>query len=175
MKRLFIYVGLALGLVSCVVAEPIQTGRTTNTTYEYEYVIEDASARILEPEATMLLTPLIADLEVSKQRVVYVEKDAFADKVITREMLGNLDTMKAIALANAAQKFNADIMIGCTINVKTVNKRLEITVQGYPATYKNFRNATIKDIELVESAQIYDSSVSPIETSNKVVEQVIRK
>lgn len=177
MKRFFIYAGLAMSLASCSTLTSTEQGSTQITQTSYEYEIQQSSARLLEPESTMLLTPLIADLEVSKSRVKYVEKDAFATTKITPALYNQLDNLKALALANAAQHYDADVMVGCTINVATVDKRLVITVHGYPAKYKNFRNATTKDTELIKAAQIFgnDTSLAPVNTSNAVVETVVRK
>lgn len=153
MKRFFIFVGLTLGLAGCAVSK---------STFEYE--VEALSGRTIEPVSTMLITPVVADLNVSEQRVTYVETAAFADEEVTKDMINNLDDMKAIALANATQYYNADVMVGCLVNVRTVNKHLVITVNGYPATYKNFRNATIQDVEMVKASQIFDSESSPIKS-----------
>lgn len=162
MRKFFICVGLAFGLASCSVSK---------STFEYE--IEDLSGRTLDAVSTMWVTPVIADLDVSQQRVTYVETEAFADKEVSRDMVNDLDNLKAIALANAAQYYNADIMVGSIINVRTVNKHLVITVQGYPATYKNFRNLTLQDVEIVKKSQVFDHKSSPIKSPKKVVENII--
>ena len=162
MRKFFICVGLAFSLASCAVSK---------STFEYE--IEELSGRTLEAVSTMLVTPVIADLDVSQQRVTYIETAAFANKEVTKDMISNLDDLKAVALANAAQYYNADIMVGSIINVRTVNKHLVITVQGYPATYKNFRNVTLQDLEVVKGSKVFDFKSSPIKSPKKVIENII--
>lgn len=122
------------------------------TTY-YNY--SESSARNLEPEHTMLTTPLIADLDVRAKKIKYVETEAFEDVIVDRTIVDYISEFKKIALASAAEAHNADILVGATIKVETINDRLVITVTGYPAIYKNIRNATIKDAELVSKSQIF--------------------
>lgn len=66
-------------------------------------------------------------------------------------MIDAIPNFKRIVLCKAARQYNADLIIGATIDVVT-NKGgcLEITVVGYPAKYTKFRNATKENVELVK-------------------------
>ncbi len=122
-------------------------------TEKVEY--QESSARTLEPEHQMLLTPHVADLEVSAKRVVYTEVDAFANIPLTPEVLKGISGFKKIALSKAVHAHNADVMVGTTIDVITNSKGcLEITITGYPAYYRNFRTATMSDLELIRLANL---------------------
>lgn len=125
--------------------------------YSYEY--SESTARNLEPEHTTLLTPLIADLEVSSKKIYHTERDAFRDVIIDENVIRSIDEYKKIALCSAAQQHKADVLVGAMIKVETINERLVITISGYPAYYKNFRNATQKDAELVRSSQIFQNNL----------------
>lgn len=132
----------------------------------------ESSARNLESAHTMLTTPLIADLDVQKTKIKHVERDAFRDIVVDYSIVDNISELKKIALARAAEVNNADVLVGTTIKVETINDQLVITVTGYPARYKNFRNATVKDAELVSNTQAfsYDNTQvldAPDNTSTK--------
>ena len=120
--------------------------KTTEKTYYME-----SSTQNLEPQNTIMASPMIADLKVIGDQIVYTEKEAFKDVEVTTKVIDAISTFKRIALCKAARKYNADLIIGATIDVIT-NKdgRLEITVVGYPAKYTKFRNATKADIELVK-------------------------
>lgn len=151
-------------MVSCTVVEPaIEPQSKVVKTYEYS----EATARNLEPEHTMLLTPLIADLNVSNKKIYHVEKDAFKDILVDKNVIANIDEFKKIALCCAAQESKADVLVGAMIKVETINQRLVITVSGYPATYKSFRNATTKDAELIRTAQIFQNSLGIEVVNNK--------
>ena len=100
MKRIFYLFSLAVLLASCATTEVF-----TTSTFDYQ----EASARNLEPEHTMLLTPLIADLDVSSERIYYVEKEAFARFPINDAMIQNMPEFKKIALSRAAKANNADV------------------------------------------------------------------
>lgn len=115
---------------------------------------QESSARNLEPEHLMLLTPLIADLEVSAIKVQHTETQAFENLVITQDVLKMMSELKKVALSRAARSCKADVLVGTTIDVVTNSRgRLEITVTGYPAVYKNFRKAESADLEVVEYAR----------------------
>ncbi len=119
------------------------------------YKYSESSARNLEPEHTMLTTPIIADLDVSPIKIHHVERKAFEDVIVDRTIVNYISEFKKIALASAAEAYNADVLVGTTIKVETIDDQLVITVTGYPAHYKNIRNATIKDAELVSKSQIF--------------------
>ena len=108
----------------------------------------ESQARVLEAEQSMLVTPIIADLKVSDTQIHYTETNAFANFEVTPALLQNITEFKEIALSHAARAYNADVLVGTTIDIVTKNKRLEITVSGYPAHYVKFRNANDKDVEL---------------------------
>ncbi len=112
---------------------------------------QESSARNLEPEHLMLLTPLVADLEVTPRKVEHTETKAFENIVLTREAISMMSELKKIALSRAAKAYNADVMVGTTIDIMTnANGRLEITVTGYPAVYRNFRNANAADLDIIK-------------------------
>ena len=122
-------------------------------TEKVEY--QESSARTLEPEHQMLLTPHVADLEVSPKRIVYTEVEAFANIPLTADVLKAIPNFKKIALSKAVHAHNADVMVGTTIDVVTNSKGcLEITITGYPAYYRNFRVATMTDLELIRLANL---------------------
>ena len=143
MKRFF--------LTLTVVAAMFTGCATTQIVQTTDYM--ESSARVLEPEQSMLLTPMIADLKVSDSKVYYVETEAFANLEVTPDLLQNISELKKIALSRAARAHKADVLVGSTIDVVTKNQHLEITVAGYPAYYVKFRNATDKDIEMQKSVR----------------------
>ena len=49
------------------------------STVEYVYDYYESSARLLEGSSNFIVSPTIADLEVSSNRIIHVEKDAFID------------------------------------------------------------------------------------------------
>lgn len=162
MKKLVLLSFVALAMVSCMVQAPTEPQKQIVKTYEYN----EATARNLEPEHTMLLTPLIADLNVSNKKIHHIEKDAFKDIVVDEWVITNIDEFKKIALCCAAQESNADVLVGAMIKVETINERLVITVSGYPATYKSFRNATTKDADLIRASQIFHNNLGVAVVNN---------
>ena len=138
-------------LFTLSVATVMLTGCATTTIVQTTDYME-SSARVLEPEQSMLLTPLIADLQVSSKKVYYTETEAFANLEVTPTLIQNIAELKKIALSRAARAYKADVLVGSTIDVVTKNQRLQITISGYPAYYVKFRNVTKPEIELLKEA-----------------------
>lgn len=119
---------------------------------------QESSARNLEPEHMMLLTPLIADLEVSAVKIRHTETEAFENIVITQDLLKIMPELKKVALSRAARASEADVLVGTTIDVITNDRgRIEITVTGYPAFYRNFRKAESSDLEVIRYARLVEN------------------
>lgn len=145
-KHFFTVVVAAFTLASC---STFGDFTTTNVTSTLEYM--ESSARVLEADHNMLLTPVIADIEVSSKKISYTEKEMFANLEVTQALLKNISELKKIALSRAARANNADVLVGSTIDIVTKNGRLEITVSGYPAHYVKFRKADAQDVELLKN------------------------
>lgn len=112
---------------------------------------KESSARNLEPMHSVMVAPLIADLNVVGDQVTYTEKDAFANYTVDANVVKYIPDFKKVALSRAARAHKADAIIGATVDVVTnASGHLEITITGYPARYTNFRNATSEDIILVQ-------------------------
>lgn len=156
-KVLFAAVITAL-CASCAVTQPAPApAPSPNVVRVAEY--QEFSARNLEPEQTMLVSPVIADLEVSETKVYHVEREVFAESEINESVLNNIAEFKKIALSRAARAYDADVMVGTIMDVVVEDGQLVVTVSGYPAKYKNFRVATIKDTELVREAIIFKNDL----------------
>ncbi len=154
MKKILLFAVAAVFIASCSSTEYV----TTSTTYDYR----ESSARLLEGSSNFIVTPTIADLEVSSKKITHIEKDAFANFVVSRSVINNIAAYKRIALGKASKAYDADILLGAEIDVETIDQHLVITVTGYPAVYKKFRNATEKDVELVRDVQEIRNSGSVI-------------
>ena len=112
---------------------------------------KESSARNLEPQHSVMISPLIADLQVIGGQIVYTEKEAFENYPVSAEIVKFIPNFKRVALSRAARAHKADAIIGATVDVITnAQGRLEITISGYPAKYTNFRNATSEEISLVQ-------------------------
>ena len=153
-KLMFFSMFIILIASSC---STMQSSQMVYTNYEPDvrtsvktYYME-SSTQNLEPQNTIMASPMIADLKVIGDQIVYTETEAFKDIEVTTRVIDAMPNFKRIALCKAARQYNADLIIGATIDVVT-NKdgRLEITVVGYPAKYTKFRNATKADIDLVK-------------------------
>ncbi len=155
MKRLF----LLLTIVS------MSLGAVAQRSERVEY--QESSARNLEPEHSMMLTPLIADIKVSPTKITYTETEAFKDYPVSKGIEKLMPDFKSIALSRAAKAHKADLLVGTIIDIITNdNGMLEITVSGYPASYVGFRNATLNDIELVRQAKSVTSGKDNLDVIN---------
>jgi PBP1b-binding outer membrane lipoprotein LpoB len=153
MKKVTLFLGVAALLSSCSTAIPM----ATNYSYsEYQTV---------SPTQSVYTVPVIADLDVAKERITYAER---INKNITTltdaEVEALASSEKEVVIANAAKANNADVIVAPTVNIATdANKNLVIIVNGYPATYKNFRNATEQDKWIIEAKHTDTEIAKPIE------------
>lgn len=162
MKRLF----LPLLVVFCFATNSFAQSKVETVQRIETVKYQESSARNLEPEHLMLLTPLVADLEVSPTKVSHTETEAFKNIIVTHKAIENISGMKKVALSRAARAYNADVMVGTTIDITTnANGCFEITVTGYPAVYKNFRNATKEDLDIIEGG----NSIPISNNNNRVI------
>ncbi len=146
MKKLL--VPLLVVILSFAASDLSAQQKITKTDYR------ESSARNLEPEPLMMLTPLVADISVTPNKIVHVEKDAFKEFTMTPELVRMIPNFKKIALSRAARAHDADILVGTTVDVTTNSEGfIEITVTGYPGKYSSFRNIKPEDIELIRVAR----------------------
>lgn len=91
---------------------------------------------------TVIQKPVVADLEVKETKVTGTYSDRSKK---------TMKFVKEMALYDALQKANADVLIEARyVTVKKFG-RIEVTVTGYPATYKNFRAMELKDTLFVKT------------------------
>ena len=137
----------------------------------------EATGRNLEVSASAINLPLVAEIQVMPQKIVYVETEAFKKKTVTeviRQYGEKLKTVglaeyKRLALANAANAYNADMIVGATFVIETTDdNHFSVKVTGYPAVYKNFHTATPKDAELLKLMEPYmqKSNFDPVLNTN---------
>lgn len=140
LKKLFLLIVLVTGSATLASAQKTQV--------KVDYM--ESTARYLEPTQSIMTTPLIADLSVVGGQISFTETEAFKDYEVTEALIELVPSFKKIALCHAARAYKADMIIGAMVDVITnENRRLEITITGYPAVYVNFRNATTDDMSLV--------------------------
>lgn len=115
---------------------------------------QESSARNLEPEQSVMIAPMIADMEVISGKIYYTETEAFSNYPVTPAIVQLVPEFKKIALSRAARAYKADVINRSYRRCDNqCAGRLEITISGYPACYTNFRNATLEDISLVGQAK----------------------
>lgn len=102
--------------------------------------------------------PVLVDLDVKQEKVTKT--------IVLRNVL-SLDNAKNEAVRELLQEKNADILIEPTFDSKTKNGKTELTVYGWPANYKNFRQVEDKDIKLLEISP----SLRKAETYQPIVEK----
>jgi hypothetical protein len=147
MKKIILLFSVAAIVCSCYT--PQVTTNSTPKAKSYSY----SEYQTISPTQSVYTVPVLADLDVAEERITYAERinknittltDAEVEALASRE--------KEVVIANAAKANNADVIVAPTINITTdANKNLVIVVNGYPATYKNFRNATEADRWIIEN------------------------
>ena len=160
---------LILALLAILSFTALQA-QNKKTSVEVDYM--EASSRYLEPTQAFMTIPVVADLQVSKDRITYTEKDAFVDYPVTEDMISLVPNFKQIALCRAARAYKADVILGATVDVITNSKgRFEITITGYPASYVNFRSAKTTDFDVIRQGNaLYSEKTVILDTPQSSAE-----
>ena len=97
--------------------------------------------------------PVVADLEVKKEQIRGESNSIVAGT--TSET-----SLRESALANALERAQADVLIEPVYTKTTQNSKITVTVKGWPANYKNFRNMEESDIELIKMGEVKNTTTS---------------
>lgn len=133
---------------------------------EYSFYYQEATAKYSNPNRSeTFIFPNVADLEVTPTKITYSQNFSTKKQMTAseckkfREQLnsGNepsfVKEWKSLVIANAAIKYQADeIVAPIFIITPNANKtEVEVKVTGYVGKYKNFRKATEKDINFLNT------------------------
>ena len=133
---------------------------------EYSFYYQEATANYSNPNRSeTFIFPNVADLEVTPTKITYSQNFSTKKQMTAseckkfREQLnsGNepsfVKEWKSLVIANAAIKYQADeIVAPIFIITPNANKtEVEVKVTGYVGKYKNFRKATEKDINFLNT------------------------
>ena len=141
MKKVFLFLSFTALICSCSAPKA--------TSYSYsEY-------KTITPSQSVYTAPLMADLAVAKDRITYAER---INQDITQLTITEVEALatreKETVMANALRANNADVLVAPIVSITTdTNNQLVIVITGYPASYKNFRNATEADKWMVEHSK----------------------
>ncbi|MBS1617239.1 MAG: hypothetical protein JST76_01885 [Bacteroidetes bacterium] len=140
---------VTIGFITSISSCKMTAVTTTSTT---------AKARDI-PAAPIIQNPNIADLDVKERKVT----GTYTDKNKTEEYAKNR------AVYDALEKSAADVLVepSYTIEHDWGSGAISVTVEGFPATYKNFRNPTTED-SLALGWKVIQKSSEP-EMSNGTV------
>ncbi len=132
MKRFFIFCVIAICGVSC----STYTYVPTTTAPQKGRILNTATYRSINVD-TPLTPPLIADLDVSPDKIRYTLKP-------TEELLRtDIENIISTAVNEALMKNgNADVLVGIEHQIKYEGTGVisAVIITGYPAKYKNFRH-----------------------------------
>ena len=137
---------------------------------EYSFYYQEATANYSNPNRSeTFIFPNVADLEVTPTKITYSQNfstkqqmTASQHKKFEEEFKRQLNTgvepafvkqWKSLVIANATVKYQADeIVAPIFIITPNANKtEVEVKVTGYVGKYKNFRKATEKDINFLNT------------------------
>jgi hypothetical protein len=108
--------------------------------------------------AGVIHKPIVVDLEVNPTKI---------SKTVELRNVLSLDNAKNEVVSELLKEKSADLLVEPTFESKTKNGKTELTVYGWTANYKNFRQVEEKDIKLLEISP----SLRKAETYQPVVEK----
>ena len=97
------------------------------------------------------------------QKPVIVELDVKQTKVtatVTRKLTTNMETLKAEAVSLAVKNAGADVLVEPTYTIVSNRTTSTVTVSGFAATYKNFRDIKMEDVPLIKAGILQTARVA---------------
>lgn len=127
--------------VCCVLAlTSLSSCKTTSKT-----TLNVKEFRATEPQEARVLTHMVAaDLDVDPVRK---EVKLSYSKAEMKALGYNVGLVRSDACARACQKYGADVWVGAIYSIQSddLKNGLTLTLTGYPAKYKSWKNAELSD------------------------------
>lgn len=121
-----------------------------------EYGITENNTRLMPVNSTAHTLPTVAELRVSSSKISHQlsVKNTYSLKDIYN--FGDSPKMvylQKLALNQAAQKYDADVIVAPSYSITTSDdqKTITVTVTGYPANYYNFHTATTEEMNIISN------------------------
>ena len=95
--------------------------------------------------------PVIVELEVKQAKVT---------ATVSGKLGSNIETLKAEAVSVAVKNAQADVLVEPTYTIVSKGGTSTVTVSGFPATYKNFRDITPEDVPLIKAGILQTAKVA---------------
>lgn len=129
-------------------------------TYTSFMKYDESTVRYMNPVMTaMLVTPTIADLDISKEKISVTE--TYPNTLSTNAYYASvndvtIENIKSYTLSKAAKKYDADVIVSPSYEIHTSEngETIDVTVTGYPAKYINIRNANANDSTAMKVYQL---------------------
>ncbi len=135
MKRILTGLVIAITLASCGI-----TKSTTNT-----------SKTLNIYGSGVIQKPVIVELDVKQTKVT---------ATVNGKLGSNIETLKAEAVSVAVKNAQADVLVEPTYTIVSKGGTSTVTVSGFPATYKNFRDITPEDVPLIRAGILQTAKVA---------------
>lgn len=96
------------------------------------------------------------------QKPVIVELDVQQTKVsatVNGQSGSSIENLKAEAVSMAIKNAAVDVLVEPSYTIISNSRTATVTVTGFPATYKNFRDITIEDVPLIKAGILQTARV----------------
>lgn len=133
MKRIITVLTIVVMLASCATRSTTNTSKTLNIY-----------------GSGVIQKPVIVDLDVKQTKVTASVKGKQGSKI---------EVLKAEAVSVAVKNAQADVLVEPTYTIVSNRGTSTVTVSGFPATYKNFREITLEDVPLIKAGILQTARV----------------
>ena len=118
------------------------------------YGITENNTRLMPVTSTAHTMPTVAELRVSSAKISH--QVTVANKYTLNDIANFGESPKMVylqklALTQAAQKYDADVIVAPSYSIITSDdmKSITVTITGYPASYVNFHTATAAEMDII--------------------------
>lgn len=134
MKRIITVLSIVVVLASCATRSTTNTSKTLNIY-----------------GSGVIQKPVIVDLDVKQNKVT---------ATVNGKLGSNIEALKAEAVSVAVKNAQADVLVEPTYTIVSNRGTSTVTVSGFPATYKNFRDITLEDVPLIKAGILQTARVA---------------
>lgn len=115
--------------------------------------------------------PVWADISIDSNRV----SGSYQGKYKKSQPNIYIDYAKQMAVGNAIQKANCDFLVHPLYDVLIEGNTVEVTVTGYAAKYKRFRQLEAKDSNLIREVKNFNTITEPVKVQQTTKNNNIKK
>ncbi len=122
--------------------------------------MQEVQARLLDVTSNAYVRPLTVELIVDTMRGRIEDQWPLTKEMAEVEMKGDIANIRSYAVYMSSQRYNADVIVAATFNIKTDDEGTGyiVTIKGFPAVFANWKTAEPSDYEWIRLEKTFTTA-----------------